>query len=175
MTARLAGLSLAGLSLAGLSLAGLSLAGGLALGGCSLRAQVEGVVEPAAAAAPGEASLRSLEGRRWRLVLDEHSAPLAYLEGCTVRAEGRRAGSRIAVSGWDVVAAADGSEPFVGWIRSRGDGLVIEDHATGSALALEPGSVGDLGAFVDEPVMIVGFAVGPHLIRVMAYTVLSEG
>lgn len=118
--------------------------------------------------------VQDLDGRQWSLELDEQSAPVGHLLGCTVRIEGTRRPRGVQVQEWEVLAAWDGSTPFVGVLARDGDRLVLRDPGTGLALRLEQDTSAPLEPFVGLHVLVVGVAIGDHELRVMGFRVLAD-
>ncbi len=147
-----------------------ALLGALALNlGCAWRGPVSGVVQEAEVGMV----LRGFDGESYPLILDHNAAPLAYLEGCTVRLEGSRMWGTLRVRDWQVTAAADGSAPFVGVLRNHGSNLVMDDRNTGSVLVMDGEDLESLRTHEGKLALVVGYVVGPHVVRVVDYRVLG--
>ena len=112
------------------------------------------------------------EGPPLNLVLDDHSALLEHLHDCTVELDGLKLGRRYRVDDWRVLAAGDGSAPFIGVIRRDGDRLLLQDHNSGATYVLT--GQDELGAFEGRPLMVIGFVTGPQVIQVMGWRVLDD-
>lgn len=143
---------------------------------CAARVQVVGVLasgeaDPAGGARP---VLTQESGAQLRLVLDAESAPLRHLEACTVQVEGPRLGHRVLVRDWSVLAAADGSAPYVGTLELHGSNLILRDRNSGSILVLEERSAAPLRPFVGQPVLVIGYVEAAHVVRVMGWRVLVD-
>jgi hypothetical protein len=137
--------------------------------GCVVHVQARGVLE-----SQGEdLLLLDAEGGRLRLV-GEGAVPLSALAGCGVELEGVRRGKALRVTDWKVTVAPDGSIPFVGPLRHHGSNLVLADQNSGGQVVLEAGSAQDLRPFAGGTVLVIGYTVGPQLVRVVAWTVLVE-
>ena len=106
------------------------------------------------------------------LVLDDDSAALGHLQDCTVELEGQKLGRRYRVEDWRVLAAADGSAPFIGVVRRDGDRLLLHDHNSGATYVLTGQE--ELRAFEGRPLMVIGFVTGPQVIQVMGWRVLDD-
>ena len=113
-------------------------------------------------------------GSEWELGLSGEARALESLAGCGVELQGRRTGRRLSVRDWRVIAAPDGSEPFIGPLIRHGSNLVIEDRNTKGLIVLEPKSAADMADVVGDMVMVMGFVVGPQVIRVVAWQVVLE-
>jgi len=114
------------------------------------------------------------DGGHWDLVLTGDARALEVLGGCGVELEGLKVGKRLTVVDWRVTAAPDGSAPFIGPLRRHGSNLVLEDRTTNGLLVLEAKSSAEMATAVGDMVMVMGFVVGPHVVRVVAWSVLLE-
>ncbi len=113
-------------------------------------------------------------GKQWDLGLTGDAKALESLAGCGVELEGRKAAGRLSVKDWRVTAAPDGSEPFIGPLIRRGSNLIIEDRTTKGLIVLEHRSSVEMAEVVGDMVMVMGFVVGPQVVRVVAWQVLLE-
>ncbi len=129
---------------------------------------VHGVLVPE----EGRLRLYRNEGHPLTVVTGESSQELLYLYDCTVQLEGRQLGRRLTVEEWRVLAAADGSAPFVGVLRWDGRRLLMDDRFSGATYVLE-GHEG-LRTFEGKPVMVIGYVTGPQVIQVMGWRLLTE-
>lgn len=141
-----------------------------ALLGCALHASRAGLVEPV----DGAVFIRTYQGARIRLMLDEQSAAIRYLEHVVVKVEGPRLGAGLWVHDWWVQDAGDGSGGFVGQLRNHGSRLVIEDRNTQRVLVIADGTAPELRALVGRPVLLIGHVVGGETIQVAAWRVLDS-
>lgn len=137
--------------------------------GCLVHVQTRGVLESQGE----ELLLLEAGGGRLRLV-GEGAAPLSALSGCGVEVDGMRQGRSLRVTDWKVTVAPDGSTPFVGPLRHHGANLVIADQNSGGLVVLEAESAEDLWPLAGGTVLVIGYVVGPQLVRVVAWTVLVE-
>ena len=137
--------------------------------GCALHATRAGLVEPV----KNTVFIRTYEGARIRLVLDEASAPIRYLDHVVVKVEGPRLGAGLVVEDWWVQDAGDGSGGFVGGLRNHGARQVIEDRYTRRTIVLADGTAPELRAVVGRPVLLLGHVVGGETIEVAAWRVLD--
>jgi len=112
------------------------------------------------------------EGRPLAVVTGEASRELEYLGDCTVQLEGRQLGRRLTVQDWTVLAAGDGSAPFIGVLRWDGSRLLMDDRFSGATYVLEGHD--DLRAFEGKPVMIIGYVTGPQVVQVMGWRLLAD-
>ncbi len=115
-----------------------------------------------------------IEGQTYKLILGDAGQPLRYLEGCVVDVEGPMVGRRVVVKDWTVITAQDGSAPYVGRLRRQGSNLVMEDRNSGSIVVLRGEAGLGMDAWIDQPVMVVGYVVGPHIVQVVAFRGLAE-
>jgi len=113
------------------------------------------------------------DGRELRLLPGEHTETFSHFDGLGVRVSGRRLGGRVLVSDWTITDGGDGSAPFVGVLRRYGSHWMIDDRATGSQLILVEETVGELARHEGQLVMVAGFVVGAHRVRVVAWRPLE--
>jgi hypothetical protein len=137
--------------------------------GCSLHASRAGIVEPV----NGPVRIATYEGQHYRLVLDEDSQPIRYLQRAVVKVEGPRLFGTIWVDDWHVQDAGDGSGGFVGRLRRYGMRLVVDDRNTLRTLVIRDGSAPELEALVGKDVLLIGHVIGVEEIEVAAYRVLG--
>lgn len=130
---------------------------------------VRGVIQPVGTAV----AVVDLQGGKHRLALGDIGQPLRYLDGCVVEVEGPQLGRRVLVRDWSVITAEDGSAPYVGRLKRQGSNLIMEDRNSGSIVILEADPVLGLSAWIDQPVMVVGYISGPHRITVVAFRGLA--
>ena len=112
------------------------------------------------------------DGPALRVETGEGSRELAFLQECTVQVEGRRLGRSLHVADWTVLAAADGSAPYVGVLRLDGRRLLLDDRGSGATYVLE--SDQDLSHVVGRSVLVIGFVTGPQVVQVMGWRLLEE-
>ncbi len=137
--------------------------------GCALHTSRAGLVQPG----EGAVTMRTYEGRTFRLHLDEDSAPIRYLDNVVVEVEGPRLGRALWVKDWFVRDAGDGSSGFVGRLRTYGSRLVIDDRNTRRTLVIADGTSPELRAHVGQDVLLLGHVVGGETIEVARFTVLA--
>jgi len=106
-----------------------------------------------------------------RLVLEGDHTALGRLDGFSVDASGPRLLGRIWVRNWTVVAAEDGSAPYVGPLRVTGQKLMVED--AGSGQIVEVVGAEGLAAHADLRVLVVGYVVAPQVVQVMRWELLE--
>ena len=116
--------------------------------------------------------LVSSQGEQVRIIAGSDREYLRHLDGCGVKAEGVRAPGVLFVSKWEVEDAGDGSSPFLGVLSRRGMQWFIEDIHSGSFIELVTED-SELGGWIGKPVMVVGFVVGPHQVKVMYWKPLG--
>ena len=110
-------------------------------------------------------------GPQVRLVLAPEHEALGRLDGFSVDATGPRVLGRLWVRDWIVVAAEDGSAPFVGPLRLTGQKLMVED--SGSGQLVELAGADELAAHADERVLVVGYVIAPQVVQVMRWELLD--
>lgn len=115
--------------------------------------------------------LQTHKGASYRLVLTPEDQLVKQLTDLTLQVEGRQLGRRIAVTDWRVLAAQDGSAPYLGPLVQRGSNLVIEDRNSGATYVLD--GPDDLSSFAGHTVLVVGYVGAAHVITVMGYRVLE--
>ena len=144
---------------------GLSLGGVLALGCATV--QTQGVLEIQA-----EQALLHSDERDYRLLLQDEMFALNAMDDCTVQIDGVRRGRKLVVQDYQVIAAQDGSAPFVGVLRRNGDKVDLILRGSGMRLVMVGPGAQLLQSYVGESVMVLGFASGPHELTVMTFVVL---
>lgn len=137
--------------------------------GCALHTSRAGLVEPG----DGPVTMRTYEGRTFRLHLNEESEPIRYLDRVVVKVEGPRLGRGLWVKDWYVQDAGDGSGGFVGRLRAHGSRLVIDDRNTQRTLVIADGTAPELRDYVGEPVLLLGHVVAGETIEVAAWRLLA--
>lgn len=138
--------------------------------GCALRGPHRGLVVERA----GGVALQRPGGPRDLLVLGPESRPLLGLEGCGVELTGPRLCRVVFVDGWRVVDGGDGSVPYVGRLRQHGSHLVLDDRDSGMPVVLDAPGQPALTGEAGRVVLVVGFVVGPQVVRVVEYRVLPD-
>jgi hypothetical protein len=128
-------------------------------GGCSLSSTHKGLITNAKMV-----TVVDLNERKRKIISDD-AAILQQLDGCIVEIEGPRLGPLMIEQKWRILDAGDGSFPFLGKIEQRGIQYFIHDHNTQSMFKLE-GDL-DFSPFADKNVLVVGFVIGSHNIRVL--------
>lgn len=121
----------------------------------------------------GEATLLRDDASDLMLRGGARAAAVPYLGGCTVDVSGPQLGRRLWVRDWTVVTAYDGSAPYIGTLGRVNGVLALADENSGGVLLLEADSSEALASYEGELVMLVGFVVGPQLLQVMGYRVLT--
>lgn len=109
------------------------------------------------------------DGRSTRLRLGPDSAPISALSGHLIQVDGVRSPAGLWVSDWGVAQGLHGMEVWVGTLASLGVKIGLQDR--NSEMWYEVAAE-DAGIFRDEvgrPVLIEGYVVGPHQIRVLSY------
>ena len=140
--------------------------------GCGLHAEVAGVVRVSDGS---RVHVDALSGESYRLSLSGDAAWLHDLEGSSVWVQGTRLGQKIWVGEWRVVTGADGSAPYLGWLRRHGANLVLSDRNSGAEYVFDPSSFAVLEEAAGQVVLVTGFVVGPHTLRVVDWRVVQTG
>ena len=140
------------------------------LSGCVASARYNGLVD----ATSGERiSLVETSGRTWALATGEDATLFDDLSGCSVTVEGPRRGRTIVVREWVVTDAGDGSAPYIGTLQREGLRWFVHDRQTGGTVFLSEASLGGLEAHAGETVLVAGYVIGPNLVNVVRWRVLS--
>ena len=111
------------------------------------------------------------DGTRWKLEAGLEQPMLEQLEDCTLEVDGNRVGKRVIVRDWKVLAAADGSAPYLGVLRQHGNNLVLDDRNSGATFILEKSE--ELRPHASKTVMVIGYVAAPHVVVVMGWKVLD--
>ncbi len=114
------------------------------------------------------------DGRELRLLAGDDATTFSHFDGLGVRVSGQRIGRRVVVRDWTITDGGDGSAPYVGRLRRYGSHWMIDDRATGSQLILVEETVGELARHEGQLVMVAGFVVGAHQVRVVAWRALED-
>ncbi|MFT5586013.1 MAG: hypothetical protein ACI9VR_003609 [Cognaticolwellia sp.] len=130
--------------------------------------QTQGIVE----LTTGGVLLHSDE-RDYELQVEGEMVALRAMDDCTVSVDGVRRGRALRVQDYRVIAAQDGSAPFVGVLRQNGDKVDLILRGSGMRLVMVGPGAELLEPYVGQPVMVLGFASGPHELTVMGYTPLE--
>ena len=128
--------------------------------GCSLSSSHKGLVTSSSAIV----TIVDVHEKSRRIISDE-TAILQQLDGCIVEVEGMRFGKWMIEQNWRILDAGDGSFPFLGKIEQRGIQYFIHDHNTQSMFRLDGDF--DFSTVVDKNVLVVGFVIGSHDVRVL--------
>lgn len=129
------------------------------LTGCSLSSKHKGLITNAKMVTIVDVNERK------RKIFSDEAKTLHQLDGCIVEVDGPRFGPFMIEQKWRILDAGDGSFPFLGKIEQRGIQYFIHDHNTQSIFKLEGEQ--NFSPFVDKKVLIVGFVIGSHDIRVL--------
>ncbi len=127
--------------------------------GCSLSATHKGLITDAKMV-----TIVDINERKRRVFSDD-AKTLHQLDGCIIEVDGPRFGPFMIEQKWRILDAGDGSFPFLGKIEQRGIQYFIHDHNTQSMFKLEGEQ--DFSSFSEKKVLIVGFVIGSHDIRVL--------
>lgn len=142
---------------------------GLSLALACATVQTQGVLEISA----DEVLLHS-DARDYRLRLKGEMLALHAMDDCTVQVDGVRRGLKLQVQDYQVIAAQDGSAPFVGVLRRNGNSVDLILRGSGMRLVMVGPGADYLKPYVGEAVMVLGFASGPHELTVMSFQVLPS-
>ena len=137
---------------------------------CACATHVRGLVEPT----PSGARLTTLDGRVYKLVLTGSARPIHQLDGHLVDAWGPRVFNAVRVARWRVGDGLHGMPTWVGVLVAMGQQLGIEDVNTGVFYLLDDDAAETLRGHVGEVVLVEGYVVGPHQVRVLYYRLLEE-
>ena len=143
---------------------------GLTLALACVTVQIQGVLE----ISPDQALLHADE-RDHRLLLRDEMFALQAMDDCTVQVDGVRRLKGLEVKDYQVIAAQDGSAPFVGVLRQNGKELDLILRGSGMRLVMVGPGAELLQPHVGESAMILGFASGPHELTVMSFVILPAG
>ena len=127
--------------------------------GCSISATHKGLITNAKMVTIVDVNERT------RKIFSDEAKTLHQLDGCIVEIDGPRFGPFMIEQKWRILDAGDGSFPFLGKIEQRGIQYFIHDHNTQSMFKLQGEQ--DFSSFTDKKVLIVGFVIGSHDIRVL--------
>jgi len=127
--------------------------------GCSISATHKGLITNAKMVTIVDVNERT------RKIFSDEAKILHQLDGCIVEIDGPRFGPFMIEQKWRILDAGDGSFPFLGKIEQRGIQYFIHDHNTQSMFKLQGEQ--DFSSFTDKKVLIVGFVIGSHDIRVL--------
>lgn len=142
----------------------------LLLAACAAHVQRAGLVE----VERGHPVLLEADGSHWRLEAGADALTFENLRGCGVSVRGTRVGRRIVVGQWRVVDAGDGSEPWVGRLTRVGARWLVDDRNSGTSVSLDASQMAGLDAYEGHLVLIVGYVVGTHEIRVVSWRLLDS-
>jgi hypothetical protein len=131
--------------------------------------QTQGVLEITA-----ERALLHSDERDYELQLEGEMLALRAMDDCTVAVDGKRRGRALRVQDYKVVAAQDGSTPFVGVLRLNGDKVDLILRGSGMRLVMVGPGAEVLEPYVGQSMMILGFASGPHEVTVMNFMPLES-
>ena len=140
------------------------------LGFAGCHAHLTGMVE-----APADEALRlkTSEGRAYRLVLPGDAAPVAKLDGFFVEVEGQRMCRTIRVADWEITQGLHGMSVWVGKLEERGIQLGMDDRNSGAFYFLDESATKTLRPYVGRLIVLEGYVVGPHRVKVMYYLPLE--
>lgn len=112
--------------------------------------------------------------RDYRLETSEEAQLLQAMDDCTVQVDGVRRGRTLKVQDFEVIAAQDGSAPFVGTLRRDGSRTELILRGSGMRLIMVGPGAELLEPHIGQAVMVLGFASGPHELTVMSFVPLES-
>jgi hypothetical protein len=136
--------------------------------GCA--AHVLGVVEQK----PTGLTLTTPVGKEIRVVLLDEARPLRFLDGHLVEVWGVRVGKTVKVNDWKVQEGLHGLSVWVGPLEERGVQLGMHDRNSGAYYLFDEEAARDLARYAGKMVLVEGYVVGAHEVRVVYYRVLAE-
>jgi len=101
------------------------------------------------------------------------AAPLAHLEGYLVHVDGRRVFRTVRVEDWQVPEGVHGMTAWVGELRTLGVQLGIQDRNSGGFYLLDAEAEARLADDAGKVVLVEGYVIGPHRVKVMYARVLE--
>lgn len=117
--------------------------------------------------------LLTQEGEEYRLVLLGDARPIAALDGHLVEVDGSRFGRRIRVTDWSVLEGKHGLPTWVGVLRRHGEQIGLHDRNSDAFYLVDRASEGVLAPWLGNVVLLEGYVVGAHLVRVVYYRPLT--
>jgi hypothetical protein len=118
--------------------------------------------------------LKTDEGKRFKLILDEESRPVKYLGGHLVELRGTAAFGVLRVAHWHVGSGLHGMPTFVGVLQRMGVQLGLQDMNSGSFVFVSRDDEATIEGAVGLPVLLEGYVVGPQRISVVSWRPLAD-
>ena len=119
-------------------------------------------------------TLLTADGAELRLLLDEDSAPLAYLDGHLAELWGKRVLRKLTVEGWVVMEGLHGLPTWVGEVVVGPGGVHLADTTTDEAYRVDDSGADVLREFAGLPVLVEGYIEDAQVVRVVYFRVLAE-
>ena len=137
-------------------------------GGCSLNERRNGLLLKQ----NNKVILQTIQGESYHIHAGKDQKYLAQLEGCQLRVISKRLGKHLWIDEWTIQDAGDGSAPFLGMLERKGLQWVMKDLNSKAIYILE-----DLEKYTSpaqgEVVLVAGYIVGAHRIKVVSVRVLN--
>jgi hypothetical protein len=114
------------------------------------------------------------EGQPTKLRLLGDAKAVEQLLGCRVKVRGQTGLGPFVVQDWKVLDSGYGVIPFVGQLEHTGSAWRMRDTNSGALVEFLAESLGGLGQHAGDLVLVDGFTMGPHLVKVVSYRVLID-
>ena len=114
------------------------------------------------------------EGQSTKLRLMGEARAVEQLLGCRLTLRGRAGLGPLLVDDWKVLDSGYGVIPFVGQLEHTGSAWRMRDTNSGALVEFWGESLGELAHHGGDLVLIDGFTMGPHLVKVVSYRVLID-
>ncbi len=118
----------------------------------------------------GRVMATASEGDAYRLYSSDKT--ISALGGCILQLEGLGGIRWFYVKDYEILDAGDGSAPFIGKLEQRGIQYFLSDETSGSLFRLQEDQ--DLSLHLGKRILVVGYVVGPHDLKVLSLRVLEE-
>jgi hypothetical protein len=115
-----------------------------------------------------------IEGRSTKLRLLGEARAVEQLLGCRLTLNGRAGLGPLLVNDWKVLDSGYGVIPFVGQLEHTGSAWRMRDMNSGALVEFWGESLGDLAHHAGDLVLVDGFTMGPHLVKVVSYRILID-
>jgi len=114
------------------------------------------------------------EGHSTKLRLLGEARAVEQLRGCRLALKGRAGLGPLIVDQWRVLDSGYGVIPFVGQLEHTGSAWRMQDRNSGVLVEFWGESLGDLVHHAGDLVLIDGFTMGPHLVKVVSFRILID-
>ncbi len=114
------------------------------------------------------------DGQATKLRLLGEARAVEQLLGCRLALKGRAGLGPLLVDDWKVLDSGYGVIPFVGQLEHTGSAWRMRDTNSGALVEFWGESLGELSGHAGDLVLIDGFTMGPHLVKVVSYRVLID-